>query len=214
MKIRIALGVTLALASLFAFAPAVEAQETGERAFELYVGYLVPGERELENDTTWGIRYTARHWDQFGWQISAGYMDLGIEGGPDLSASSTRPAATSVTRPASGIRPARISASSPDWATAPWTSTLRAPRRTQSDSGLTYVYGANYTWNFGESSCSSRKSGGARGMATSTAAPIRSTRWRSAGASDRNAALAQLTARSPRPEGRGCALFVKRSCAG
>ena len=66
MKIRIALGVTLALASLFAFAPAVEAQEMGERAFELYAGYLVPGERELENDTTWGIRYTARHWDQFG----------------------------------------------------------------------------------------------------------------------------------------------------
>ena len=85
MKIRIALGVTLALASLFAFAPAVEAQETGERAFELYAGYLVPGERELENDTTWGIRYTARHWEQFGWQLSLGYMDLGIEGGPDLS---------------------------------------------------------------------------------------------------------------------------------
>ena len=71
MKIRIAMGVTLALASLFAFAPAVEAQETGERAFELYAGYLVPGERELENDTTWGIRYTARHWEQFGWQLSA-----------------------------------------------------------------------------------------------------------------------------------------------
>ena len=150
MKIRIALGVTLALASLFAFAPAVEAQETGERAFELYVGYLVPGERELENDTTWGIRYTSRNWDQFGWQISAGYMDLGIEGGPDLGlinrASGYFGDATGIWYPAgsdfgifAGLGYGAVDVD------------LEGTTTDQSDSGLTYVYGANYTWNFGES---------------------------------------------------------------
>ena len=150
-KKQFLLGIALMMVMVGTSAPAVEAQETGERAFELYAGYLVPGERELENDTTWGIRYTSRNWDQFGWQISVGYMDLGIEGGPDLSdfihsASGYFGDATGIWYPAgsdfgifAGLGYGAVDVD------------LEGTTTDESDSGLTYVYGANYTWNFGES---------------------------------------------------------------
>ena len=68
--------VLVSLGVLLAFAPAASAQEKGEKSFDIYAGYYVPGIDDLDNDITYGIRFGARPAANFGWDVSVGYFDL------------------------------------------------------------------------------------------------------------------------------------------
>ena len=47
-------AVMFALVVLALFVPAAQAQEAGQKVFELYAGYYVPGIDDLDNDLTGG----------------------------------------------------------------------------------------------------------------------------------------------------------------
>ncbi|HQU36629.1 MAG TPA: hypothetical protein PLR65_08585, partial [Anaerolineales bacterium] len=66
----------LAVAVLLLGAPAASAQEVGQKAFELYAGYYVPGIDDLDNNISYGLRFGMRPADQLGWSLQAGYLDL------------------------------------------------------------------------------------------------------------------------------------------
>ena len=66
----------LAVAVLALGAPAASAQEVGQKAFELYAGYYVPGIDDLDNNISYGLRFGMRPADQLGWSLQAGYLDL------------------------------------------------------------------------------------------------------------------------------------------
>ena len=48
----------------------------GNFNFELFGGYLIPGEDRLDDDMTYGVRFGGKPTDMFGWQVQAGYFDL------------------------------------------------------------------------------------------------------------------------------------------
>ena len=75
MMRKVLIGMAAA-AMIFALAPAAHAQESGEQSFYIYGGLYVPGIDDLDNDLTGGIGWSARPWDQFGWGVSAGFLDL------------------------------------------------------------------------------------------------------------------------------------------
>ena len=77
--------VLVVLAVVFAFAPAASAQEAGEKNFDIYAGYYVPGIDDLDNDITYGIRFGGRPSENWGWDISAGYFDLNQNNNQPLS---------------------------------------------------------------------------------------------------------------------------------
>lgn len=66
---------TLAIAAFTVGAP-VLAQEAGEKVFDLYAGYYVPGIDDLDNDLTFGVDFGGRPAEQWGWNLAAGYLDL------------------------------------------------------------------------------------------------------------------------------------------
>lgn len=141
----------VALASMIALAPAAQAQEVGERSFDIYAGLLVPGIDDLDNDLTFGIAWNSRAWDSFGWGLSAGYMNL--------KQNNTQPLAGIV-----GTASGYFVDSNITWyiggsdfglfaglgfGTAD--IDIQGTTTDISDDALTYNYGVNYTWNFGDS---------------------------------------------------------------
>lgn len=154
MKIfRLALGITLAIVAMLALAPAAQAQTTGQRSFDLYAGYNVPGLDDLDNDLTYGIGFTSRVADQWGWGLTAGYMDLqgnntrpledlgiiGAANGYFVDANGTWYVAGSDFGIFAGIGFGSVDVD------------LLGTTQDVSDDAFTYNYGVNYTWNFGDS---------------------------------------------------------------
>lgn len=140
-----------ALALVVAFAPAAQAQETGERAFELYAGYYQPGIDDLDNDLTGGLRFGGRPADSFGWSLQAGYLDLtqnntrplgDVIGGADgyfVDASAIWYIAGSNFGVFGGIGFGAVDVD------------LLGTTTDVSDDAFTYNYGVHYVWNFGDS---------------------------------------------------------------
>jgi len=143
-------AVMFALLALALFVPAAQAQEAGQSAFELYTGYYVPGIDDLDNDLTYGIRFGARPTEQFGWNLSAGYLDLnqnnvepldGIIGNANgyfVDASAVWYIAGSDFGLFGGI----------GWGTVD--IDIVGTTTDASDDAFTYNYGVHYAWNFGE----------------------------------------------------------------
>ena len=143
-------GLILALVTLALFVPAVQAQEAGQRAFELYTGYYVPGIDDLDNDLTFGLRYGSRFSENFGWGMEVGYLDL--------NQNNTQPLGDYI-----GSANGYFADFDFIWYIAGsdfglfaglgWGTVdvdIRGTTEDVSDDGLTYNYGLNYTWNFGE----------------------------------------------------------------
>jgi hypothetical protein len=143
-------GFILALVALALCVPAAQAQEAGQRAFEVYGGYLVPGIDDLDNDLTFGLRYGSRFSENFGWGLEVGYLDLNQNN----------------TRPFDGlIGDANGYFADFDFvwyiagsdfglfAGLGWGTVdvdITGTTADVSDDALTYNYGINYTWNFGD----------------------------------------------------------------
>ena len=146
---RILMGVT-ALAMLMAFAPGAQAQETGERSFDLVAGLYVPGIDDLDNDMTYGLGFRSRLSDQFGWGLYAGYLDLnqnntepldGIIGNANgyfVDADVTWYIMGSDFGLFGGIGFGSVDID------------IVGTTTDASDDAFTYNYGVNYTWNFGD----------------------------------------------------------------
>ena len=149
MNKKVLVGMA-ALAALLAFAPAAQAQETGERAFSLYAGLIVPGVDDLDNDLTYGLEFDSRPWDSFGWGLSAGMMDLNQNNNEPFTdtfgnANGYFVDSFLIWYPAGsnfGIF-GGLGFGSVDIDIVGTVTDL-------SDDSLTYNLGANYTWNFGE----------------------------------------------------------------
>ena len=139
-----------ALVALALFVPAAQAQEAGQRAFEIYSGLYVPGIDDLDNDLTFGLRYASRPTEQFGWTLSAGYLDLkqnntqpldaviGSADGYFVDANAVWYIAGSDFGLFGGIGFGTVNID------------LRNTTRDESDDAFTYNYGVHYAWNFGE----------------------------------------------------------------
>ena len=139
-----------ALVAVALFVPAAQAQEAGQKVFELYAGYYVPGIDDLDNDLTGGLRFGSRPTEQFGWNISAGYLDLKQNN-------------TQVLNDVIGSANGYFVDASAIWyimgsdfglfGGIGWGSVdvdLRNTTTDVSDDAFTYNYGVHYVWNFGE----------------------------------------------------------------
>lgn len=150
-RFPIAIAFTMAIAAMLVLAPAASAQTTGQRAFEIYAGYNVPGLDDLDNDLTFGLGFSSRVADQWGWGLTAGYMDLkgnntqpfndviGSADGYFVDANGTWYVAGSDFGIFAGIGFGSVDVD------------LRNTTTDVSDDAFTYNYGVNYTWNFGDS---------------------------------------------------------------
>jgi hypothetical protein len=139
-----------ALVAVALFVPAVQAQEAGQRVFEIYSGLYVPGIDDLDNDLTFGLRFGGRPSENWGYNVSLGYLDL--------QQNNTRPldeyinSADGYFVDFSGIW--YIAGSDfglfggLGWGTV--NVGLAGTTEDISDDALTYNYGLNYVWNFGE----------------------------------------------------------------
>ena len=149
MKSVLTLAVVCLALTTFT-APVAQAQEAGENAFEIYAGYYVPGIDDLDNDITYGVGFTGRPGDQFGWNIRAGYLDLnqnnnqpledfiGSANGYFLDADAIWYIAGSDFGLFAGIGFATVDVD------------IVGTTTDASDDALTYNYGLHYAWNFGD----------------------------------------------------------------
>ena len=140
----------LALAAMTICVPAAQAQEAGQKAFELYTGYYVPGIDDLDNDVTYGVRFGMRPAEQFGWSLQAGYLDLnqnnvepldGIVGNANgyfVDASAIWYVAGSDFGIFGGIGFGSVDVD------------IVGTTTDVSDDAFTYNYGVHYAWNFAE----------------------------------------------------------------
>ncbi len=144
---------SLLLVAVFAMAPAAQAQEAGEQTFEIYAGYYVPGIDDLDNDWTYGVRYGSRPSENWGWNIGAGYFDL-EQNGDDRPLERFITSANAWLIDLSGIWFIRGSDfgifAGLGWATVD--IDLRGTTQDESDDALTYNYGVQYSFNFGDNS--------------------------------------------------------------
>ena len=152
MKRATSLAVALlAIATILALGSPARAQEAGEKDFEIYSGLYVPGIDQLDNDITYGVRFGGRPAEQWGWNISAGFLDLkqnntqplndiiGSANGYFVDLSGIWYIAGSDFGVFGGL----------GWGTVD--IDFRGTTRDESDDALTYNYGVHYAWNFGES---------------------------------------------------------------
>jgi len=143
-------GWMFVAAALFLLAPAAQAQEAGQKVFEIYAGYYVPGIDDLDNDLTGGFRFGGRPNRNFGWSLQAGYLDLkqnntqpldriiGSADGYFVDASAIWYVAGSNVGIFAGLGFATVDVD------------LRGTTTDVSDDALTYNYGIHYAWNLGE----------------------------------------------------------------
>ena len=69
------LGIALMMVMVGTSAPAV----AGQAHLEVYGGYYVPGQSELDDDLVFGLRFGGRPAEKFGWQVAGGVFDLNGE---------------------------------------------------------------------------------------------------------------------------------------
>jgi len=145
-------GIALMLVALALCVPAAQAQEAGQRVFEIYAGYYIPGIDDLDNDLTYGLRFGGRPTEAWGWSLQAGTLDL--------NQNNTRPLAGTV-RDAQGYFVDLdgiwyVAGSNFGLFGGVGFGTvdieLQDTNEDISDDAFTYNFGVHYLWNFGTNS--------------------------------------------------------------